>query len=38
VIEQLSESEAETVEIGRAFARALKAGDVVLLAGPLGGR
>ena len=34
--ERVSESEAETVDMGRAFARELRAGDVVLLAGPLG--
>lgn len=33
---QTSHSEAETVAIGRAFASDLRAGDVVLLSGPLG--
>ena len=36
MIEQISNSEAETIEIGRTFARQLSAGDVVLLTGPLG--
>ena len=36
MIERTSVSEAETIEIGRTFAQELRAGDVVLLSGPLG--
>jgi tRNA threonylcarbamoyl adenosine modification protein YjeE len=32
----ITQSEGETVELGRSLARGLRAGDVVLLSGPLG--
>ena len=35
-LQRESASESETIEIGREFGRALRAGDVVLLSGPLG--
>ena len=36
MIEHISNSETETIDIGRTFARELRAGDIVLLTGPLG--